>query len=171
VTPRGEFIQAQRSREQEFDETRVRVRALEERLERHFKAVALNERQRGRYIPRHDYGEAPWCAPDALEGFWRSLAAEIAGVAAEGPPVTLSVFTANALHRVTGSVAVELMALDLRDPAIHRRYAEWVFEALTTPAVKLSPSRSAPSTADDRATSKRGQKSRPGRSTEAELIP
>lgn len=119
------------------------MRSLEEALERHFRAVGISERRRGVLVPLHDYGEAPWCAPDALDGFRRALDAAIAAVAAEGPTITVTTYTVTMLQKVTRRLAVELMAFNLREPAILRRYAEWVVETLTTPARKLTPAQMA----------------------------
>lgn len=143
MTPVGAFSHSQRRREQEHDETRARVRSLEEALARHFRAVGISERRRGVLVPLHDYGEAPWCAPGDLDGFWRALDAAIAAVAAEGPTITVSTYTITMLQKVTRRLAVELMAFNLREPAILRRYAEWVVEMLTTPARKLTPAQMA----------------------------
>lgn len=81
--------------------------------------------------------------PDAVDGFWRALDTAIAGVAAEGPTITVTTYTVTMLQKVTRRLAVELMVFNLRDPAILRRYAEWVVEMLTTPARKLTPAQMA----------------------------
>ena len=118
-----------------------RVRTLEVRLARHFAAIELQERQRGQpAVPRHEYGDgSSWCHPEAIVLRREALEAEIEAVVAGGSPRTVTPLELAALTKVTGRLAVELVALNLREPAVLRTYAEWVIEALTTPRKRLSP--------------------------------